>query len=106
MARSAQAVLGPGSSAIHRGSGKRPSKKSMVQGQCVDEHGMSLLCGRLAGQGRSGRAGGWPLAAGVAYGGDQEIEVVVVEAGECLVEVDGDSFGEGCGDSEYRGLAA
>ena len=45
-------------------------------GQCVDEHQM-VLAVRAGGTGRGQGAGGW--AAGVTYGGDQEIEVALVE---------------------------
>jgi hypothetical protein len=37
----------------------------------------------------------------VAYGGGQEIKVVLVEAGECVAEVDGDSVGEAGGEAEH-----
>src|SRR5216683_7882111 len=56
--------------------------------------------------GWSGRAGSWPLAAGVAYGGDQQIEVALVDAGQGVVETDGDSAGDACGQEEDAPFAA
>jgi len=42
----------------------------------------------------------------VAYGGDQEIEVVLVEAGECLAEVDGYPVSQACRDFQHPLLAS
>jgi hypothetical protein len=47
----------------------------------------------------------WRLAAGVAYGGDQQVEVALVQAGECLAEIDGDAVGQAGRDLQHPLLA-